>query len=298
MTIPEIPGWTVESLYDDRAQALREAQVLFDSETEHQRLRLFENPTYGRVLTLDGVVQVTEGDEFIYHEMMAHVPIMAHGAAKRVLIVGGGDGGMAREVLRHASVEHVTMVEIDAGVVEFSKKFLPGISAGAFDDPRLNLVIADGAAFMRESDAQFDVIISDSTDPIGPGEVLFTNSFYGHVKRRLAPEGIFVTQNGVPFQQPDELRLTLGAFRTLWIDATCYLATVPTYAGGPMAFGWATDSEARRATQEVLEGRFAAAGISTRYYTPEVHKAAFALPGYVGRLAGQAATAPLGGAAP
>jgi spermidine synthase len=286
MTDPKIPGWTVESLYDDRAQALRETRVLYDSETDHQRLRLFENPTYGRVLTLDGVVQVTEGDEFIYHEMMAHVPILAHGAAKRVLIVGGGDGDMAREVLRHRSVEHVTMVEIDAGVVEFSKKFLPGISAGAFDDPRLNLVIADGAAFMRDSADSFDVIISDSTDPIGPGEVLFTNSFYGHVKRRLAPEGIFVTQNGVPFQQPDELRQTLRVFRTLWIDATCYLATVPTYAGGPMAFGWATDSEVRRVTQEVLEGRFAAAGIETRYYTPEVHKAAFALPGYVDRLAG------------
>ena len=285
MTNPQIPGWTVESLYDDRAQALREVRVLYDSETEHQRLRLFENPTYGRVLTLDGVVQVTEGDEFIYHEMMAHVPILAHGAAKRVLIVGGGDGGMAREVLRHRSVEHVTMVEIDAGVVEFSTQYLPGVSAGAFDDPRLNLVIADGAAFMRDSAGSFDVIISDSTDPIGPGEVLFTDSFYGHVKRRLAPGGIFATQNGVPFQQPEELRNTLRAFRTLWADATCYLATIPTYAGGPMALGWATDSAARQTPLEVLEQRFADAAITTRYYTPEVHKAAFALPGYVRKLA-------------
>lgn len=281
MTDLTIPGWTVESLYDDRAQALRETAVLYDSETGHQRLRLFENPRYGRVLTLDGVVQVTEGDEFIYHEMMAHVPILAHGGAQRVLIIGGGDGGMAREVLRHATVEHVTMVEIDAGVVEFSKKYLPGISAGAFDDKRLNLVIADGAAFVREGTEQFDVVISDSTDPIGPGEVLFTDSFYGHVKRRLATGGIFVTQNGVPFQQPDELRQTLRAFRTLYDDATCYLATVPTYAGGPMAFGWATDSAARRTGLATLERRFADAGIETRYYTPEVHKAAFALPGYV-----------------
>jgi len=284
MTDLTIPGWTVESLYDDRAQALRETAVLYDSETGHQRLRLFENPRYGRVLTLDGVVQVTEGDEFIYHEMMAHVPILAHGGAQRVLIIGGGDGGMAREVLRHATVEHVTMVEIDAGVVEFSKKYLPGISAGAFDDKRLNLVIADGAAFVREGTEQFDVVISDSTDPIGPGEVLFTDSFYGHVKRRLAPGGIFVTQNGVPFQQPDELRQTLRAFRTLYDDATCYLATVPTYAGGPMAFGWATDSAARHTGLATLERRFADAGIETRYYTPEVHKAAFALPGYVKAL--------------
>ena len=171
----------------------------------HQRIRVFENARFGRVLTLDGVVQTTEGDEFIYHEMMAHVPILAHGAARRVLIVGGGDGGMAREVLRHRAVEHVTMVEIDAGVVEFSKKYLPSLSAGAFDDPRLDLVIADGADFVAQTDRRFDVAIIDSTDPVGPGEVLFTDTFYGRAKRCLAPGGVLVTQNGVPFMQGDEL---------------------------------------------------------------------------------------------
>jgi spermidine synthase len=282
----QMPGWTVETLHDDFRQCLKEGAVLYDSETKHQRLRVIENATFGRVLTLDGVVQVTEGDEFIYHEMLTHVPLLAHGAARRVLIIGGGDGGMAREVLRHKTVEHVTMVEIDAGVVEFSKQYLPGISAGAFDDSRLSLVIADGAAFMRESGDTFDVIISDSTDPIGPGEVLFTDSFYGHVKNRLATGGIFVTQNGVPFMQPDELEGTMRAFRSLWRDATCYLATIPTYAGGPMAFGWGTDSAARQVDLGTLETRFAKAAIAARYYTPEVHKAAFALPGYVKKLIG------------
>jgi spermidine synthase len=277
----DMPGWTVETLHDDYRQCLKEDAVLYDSETAHQRLRVIENATFGRVLTLDDVVQTTEGDEFIYHEMLTHVPLLAHGAARRVLIVGGGDGGMAREVLRHRAIEHVTMVEIDAGVVEFSKQYLPSLSAGAFDDARLNLVIADGAAFMRDSTETFDVIISDSTDPIGPGEVLFTDSFYGHVKNRLATGGIFVTQNGVPFMQADELSGTMRAFRTLWSDATCYLATVPSYAGGPMAFGWGTDTAAREVDLAVLETRFAATGIATRYYTPEVHKAAFALPGYV-----------------
>ena len=283
MTDPNapMPGWTVETLHDDFRQCLREGTVLYDSETAHQRLRVIENATFGRVLTLDDVVQTTEGDEFIYHEMMAHVPVLAHGAARRVLIIGGGDGGMAREVLRHSSIEHVTMVEIDAGVVEFSKQYLPSLSAGAFEDARLNLVIADGAAFVRESADTFDVIIADSTDPVGPGEVLFTDSFYGHVKRRLATGGIFVTQNGVPFLQGDELKGTMRAFRALYRDATCYLATIPTYAGGSMAFGWGTDGAARQVALETLETRFAAAGIATRYYTPEVHKAAFALPGYV-----------------
>ncbi|WP_372615342.1 polyamine aminopropyltransferase [Aquicoccus sp.] len=276
--------WSTETLHADYAQSLRIDRLLYDSETGHQRLRVFENPTFGRVLTLDGVVQTTEGDNAIYHEMLTHVPILAHGAARRVLIVGGGDGGMAREVLKHASVEHVTMVEIDAGVVEFSKEYLPTLSQGAFDDPRLDLVIADGAEFMKTTTGGFDVIVVDSTDPIGPGEVLFTDTFYGHAKRALAPNGILVTQNGVPFLQPDELTNTMRAFRALFADATCYLATVPTYAGGPMAFGWGTDGDARATPPDVLKGRFEAAGLTPFYYTPAVHRAAFALPGYVQRL--------------
>lgn len=285
-TIPETPEtWVTERLHDHYAQSLRADAVLYDSKTEHQRLKVLQNGTFGRILTLDDVVQTTEGDNFIYHEMMTHVPILAHGAAKRVLIIGGGDGGMAREALRHASVEHVTMVEIDAGVVDFSKEYLPMLSQGAFDDPRLNLVIADGAAFMRETDEKFDVIIVDSTDPIGPGEVLFTDTFYGNAARALTAQGIIATQNGVPFMQGDELTGTLRAFQALFADASCYLATIPTYAGGPMAFGWGSHSAAPRTVSlDVLEARFAAAGLATEYYTPEVHKAAFALPGYVKKL--------------
>ncbi len=276
--------WAREILHPDYAQSLRVDRVLYDSETGHQRLRVFENRRFGRVMTLDDVVQTTEGDEFIYHEMLSHVPILAHGAVRRVLIVGGGDGGMAREVLHHRGIEHVTMVEIDAGVVAFAREYLPSISAGAFDDPRLELVIADGAAYMREAEAQFDVIIVDSTDPIGPGEVLFTDSFYDHARRRLAPGGILVTQNGVPFLQADELRGTMRAFGALFADWTCYLATVPSYAGGPMAFGWASDGTARDVDLDTLRMRYVAAELSTRYYTPQVHKAAFALPGYVNDL--------------
>ena len=280
----DMTGWSVERLHPDHSQALREDRVLYDSATKHQRLRVLENPTFGRVLTLDGVVQTTEGDNFIYHEMMAHVPVLAHGQARRVLIIGGGDGGMAREVLRHASVTHVTMVEIDAGVVEFSKEYLPSLSAGAFDDPRLDLVIADGAEFIRSTEGGFDVIIVDSTDPIGPGEVLFTDTFYGHAKRALAPGGILVTQNGVPFMQGDELTNTMRAFKALFADWGCYMATIPTYAGGPMAFGWGTDGPARDVSLEVLEARFAQSGLTPDYYTPAVHKGAFALPGYVSKL--------------
>lgn len=279
--------WSEERLHDDLRIRLKIDKLLFDSETGHQRLRLFENDSFGRVLTLDSIVQTTYADEFIYHEMLAHLPILAHGRAKRVLIIGGGDGGMAEEVLKHRTVEHVTMVEIDAGVVEFSRQYLPEICKGAFDDPRLNLVIADGAKFVAETQDRFDVAIIDSTDPVGPGEVLFTEGFYGNARRRLAEGGVIATQNGVPFLQSDELRGTLAAFRKLFRDATCYLATVPSYVGGPMAFGWGTDDESlRQVTEETLAERFAAAGIETRYYTPAVHKAAFALPPYIQDMIG------------
>ena len=280
-------GWLEEVLHDDFQLKLRADQILYDSKTEHQHLVLFENPTFGRVLTLDSVVQTTERDEFIYHEMLAHLPILAHGAARKVLIIGGGDGGMLEEVLKHDSVEKATMVEIDAGVVEFAKKYLPSICGEAFDDPRCDLVIADGNAFVADCAERYDVIIVDSTDPIGPGEVLFTESFYGRCKTCLAPGGILVTQNGVPFLQADELRNTLRHLRALFADASCYLATIPTYAGGPMAFGWASDDLALRTPElAVLERRFADAGIETRYYNPAVHLGAFALPGYIAEMIG------------
>ncbi|AUC55255.1 spermidine synthase [Sagittula sp. P11] len=280
----ETPRWMREQLHGDYAQAMRVDDVLYDSQTDHQRLRVIQNETFGRVLTLDDVVQVTEKDNFIYHEMLTHVPIFAHGAATRICIVGGGDGGMAREALRHKTVKHITMVEIDAGVVEFSKRYLPTISDGAFDDPRLDLVIADGSDFMKTTKGGYDVIIVDSTDPIGPGEALYSNNFYANARKALKDGGIIVTQNGVPFMQGDELTRTMRAFQALFADATCYLATVPSYAGGPMAFGWGTDSGARHTDVNTLQTRFCASGIRPQYYTAEVHKAAFALPGYIRKL--------------
>jgi spermidine synthase len=214
--------------------------------------------------------------------MMTHVPVLAHGAVRRVLIIGGGDGGIAREALRHASIEHVTMVEIDPAVTEFCAAQLPSISNGAFDDPRLELVFADGAKFVHACADQFDVIIVDSTDPVGPGEVLFHEEFYRGAKSRLAPGGVLVTQNGVPFMQASELIGTMEKFGRLFAVATCYMATIPTYVGGPMAMGWGSDNHKLTAvTIDQLKERFRAANFKTRYYTPDVHLASFALPQYV-----------------
>ena len=279
--------WQSETLYDAFEMHYRVSRVLHREKTEHQDLILFENPRFGRMLMLDGITQLTEADEFIYHEMLAHVPIIAHGAAKRVLIIGGGDGGVAREVLRHASVDRLVQVEIDPGVIQFSKRYLPNVSAGAFDNPRMELVIADGAAFVAETTERFDVIIVDSTDPIGPGEVLFTAEFYAACHRALASGGVLVTQSGVPFAQDGVIEMCCRHFRETFSDFWAFRATIPTYVAGEMTLGWAThNSELRRTDVTVLEDRYNAAGLAggTRYYAPDVHVAAFALPPYIREL--------------
>jgi len=280
-----VTEWYNETLYPDVAQRFTVAKVVFRERTEHQDLVIFENPVMGRMLALDGVIQTAEGDEFIYHEMLAHVPILAHGAVRRVLIVGGGDGGMAREVLKHREIDRVTMVEIDRGVVDLCATHIPSIGAEAFKNPRLDLVIADGAAFVKTCRDRFDVIIIDSTDPHGPGAVLFTREFYADCKNCLAPGGILVTQNGVPFFQPDELRTTAARLKTLFADTAFYVGAVPTYYGGFMAFGWGCDDPSPRlADVRTVAERFRRSGIATRYYTPALHVASFALPRFVEKL--------------
>lgn len=271
-----------ETLYDAFGQTFRIDKVYFENKTEHQHLMIFHNAALGRVMVLDGVVQTTEKDEFVYHEMMAHVPLLAHGKTRQVLIVGGGDGGMLREVLKHRTVEQVTMVEIDNAVIEMAKEYLPNHSQGAFDDPRANIVIADGMDFVRDTGQRFDVIISDSTDPIGPGEILFTDDFYAQCKRILNPGGIVVTQNGVAFFQLDEVRTTANRLSHHFSDTTFYSAAVPTYYGGIMTFAWGSnDAAMRNVDLQTLQHRLKSSGISTRYYTPEIHQASFALPRYI-----------------
>jgi len=272
-----------ETLYDSVSQCFRIDKLYFEHKTEHQHLMIFHNAFLGRVMTLDGIVQTTEKDEFIYHEMMAHVPLFAHGAARDVLIIGGGDGGMLREVCKHRDIERITMVEIDAEVVEMAKKYLPNHSAGAFDDSRLNLVISDGMDFVRGcEEACFDVIISDSTDPIGPGEVLFSDDFYAQCKRILKPGGVMTTQNGVPFFQIDEVVDTRRRMGRHFADQGFYGAAVPTYYGGIMTFGWGSDHAGLRQIElATLNQRWRDSGVETRYYTPEIHLGSFALPRYI-----------------
>lgn len=273
--------WT-ETLYNGYGQSFSVDEVLFEHKSEHQHLMIFNNQRFGRVLTLDGIVQTTERDEFIYHEMLTHVPIIAHGSVKRVLIIGGGDGGILREVCRHTAIEYITQVEIDQAVIDLAKEYLPSHSDGAYNDPRANIVIGDGFDFVQQTDQRFDVIISDSTDPHGPGEILFTKDFYAGCQRCLNPGGVLVTQNGVVFMQTDEVTNTAARLNRLFKDWHFYGAAVPTYVGGLMTFAWASDDTRVRTTPpDVLRQRWTATGIRSRYYTPELHHAAFALPQYV-----------------
>ena len=279
---PARNGWVSETLHADIQFSFKADKVLYEQKTDAWHLQLIENAFFGKVLMLDGITQVTSRDEFIYHEMMAHVPILAHGGVREVLIVGGGDCGMAEEVLKHSQITRLTQVEIDQSVVDFSKQHFESFNAPVFNDPRFDLIIDDGAKFVAKTDRRFDVIMIDSTDPIGPGAVLFTEDFYRNCHRCLNQGGVLVTQSGVPFLQEDELVTSIQRFSKLFADASAYVAAIPTYIGGHMALGWASDNtELKTISTDALTERFNAAQIETRYYTPDVHRAAFALPKFI-----------------
>ena len=281
------PKWLTETAFGGARLSFEVARVLHREQTAQQRLDLIDNPIFGKVLMLDGATQVTSADEFIYHEMMAHVPILAHGEARDVLIIGGGDCGLAEEVLKHQGVVNLTQVELDAAVVEFSKTHFHEFNAPVFEDSRFHLEIADGAAFVAETSQRFDVILIDSTDPVGAGAVLFTEVFYRNLQRCLKAGGIAVTQSGVPFMQREEFAMSMRNLSRAFAIASCYVVAVPTYFGGHMALGWASmDRKSRDVSLETLTAR--ASGLDTRYYTPEVHLAAFALPRYIAQAKDEA----------
>jgi spermidine synthase len=284
--------WIAETLFDDLGfrMTFEVKKVLYELQTEHQHLVLFEHPFFGKMLMLDGATQITKRDEFIYQEMMSHVPIFAHGNASDVLIIGGGDCGIAEEVLKHETVKRLTQVEIDPAVVEFAKEHFPEFTKPVFADKRFESVIDDGMKYVARADRRFDVIIVDSTDPQGPGKILFSQKFYTACKRCMRPGGVLVTQNGVPIFQPAELTSSIGKFRRLFAEGTCYVAAIPTYIGGHMAMGFATDNtKLRQQPVRTIAERYRKAGdFKTKYWTPEVHVAAFALPRFIAEAVAKA----------
>lgn len=279
--------WIEETLYDNWGQRFRVVKELARVKSDFQDIVVFESDSHGRVLLLDGVVQITERDEFVYQEMLTHVPLFTHAEPRRVLIIGAGDGGVLRRVLEHPGVEKAVMVEIDGSVIELSKKYLPGIAGDAWNNPRAEVIVGDGIDYVkRAADGSFDVIIVDSTDPIGVGEVLFTDEFYENCARILSAEGLIVNQCGVPFMQADELHETSARRAQFFPHVSAYVAAVPTYVGGFMTLGIASKGKnpAQQNAEEV-RARAVQAGIAgkTDYWTPEIHVGAFNLPPYIAR---------------
>jgi spermidine synthase len=248
---------------------------------------IFESFSHGRVMVLDGCIQITERDEFVYQEMLAHVPLLAHGAACNVLIIGAGDGGVLRRVLQHRGVQRAVMVEIDGEVIRLSREFLPAIGGDAWTDKRAQVIVGDGIDYVKRApDASFDVIIVDSTDPIGVGEVLFTDDFYANCARILTANGLVVNQCGVPFMQADELCETSLRRKLFLPHVSAFVAAVPTYVGGLMALGIAAkQSGIGKQSVDEIRARAEAAGVlgTTEYWTPEIHAGSFDLPPYIAR---------------
>jgi spermidine synthase len=278
-------SWVNETLYDSWGQRFRVVRELARAQSAFQDIMIFESESHGRVMLLDGVVQITERDEFVYQEMLTHIPLLAHGDAKRVLIIGAGDGGVLRRVLMHRNVERAVMVEIDGEVIRLCREHMPSIGGDAWDNPRAEVIVGDGIDYVRNgAPASFDAIVVDSTDPIGVGEVLFTDEFYANAARLLSAGGLIVNQCGVPFMQADELRETSLRRARHFPHVGAYVAAVPTYVGGFMSLGFAAKQPGLDAIpRATIESRARAAGIigHTRYWTPAIHEAAFFLPPYI-----------------
>jgi spermidine synthase len=279
--VSDAPDWFVEPPtrgYEQRYQVRRR---IYTGQSSYQCVEVLDTVPFGRMLTLDGLAQTTEADEHTYHEMLVHVPMFQHPGPRRVLVIGGGDGGTLRRVLEHP-VERVVMVELDELVVSACREHLPAISAGAFDDSRAELMIGDGARFLAESDERFDVILVDSTDPIGAAQVLFSEPFFRSAHRALNTGGLYAMQSGSPLLQAEEMAGAAQGLRAVFPDVRLYLGSVPVYPGILWSFTLAArDGAIQAADPAVIRERMIAAGIQTATYTPELHRAAFALPGYV-----------------
>lgn len=263
--------------------SIRVNRQLFSGQSDFQRIDVFESKEFGRFLTLDGYMMLTEKDEFIYHEMITHVPLAVHPCLKKVLVIGAGDGGVIRELTRYAGIEQIDMVEIDPLVVEVCRKYLPQTSC-RLDDPRLNIYYEDGLRFIRSRENEYDLIIVDSTDPFGPGEGLFTKEFYGNCYKALKDDGIMVNQHESPFYADDATACQRAHKRIVesFPISRVYQAHIPTYPSGHWLFGFA--SKRYHPVHDLNAVGWNLLGISTRYYTPRVHAGAFALPAYVEEL--------------
>lgn len=274
--------WYTEKHSDHVKFSIQVERQLYKNQSEFQRIDVFESNEFGIFFTLDGLMMVTQKDEFIYHDMIVHVAMATNPNIKKVLVIGAGDGGTVRELTRYATVEQIDMVEIDKMVVDVCREYLPQ-TACKLDDPRVNLYYEDGLRFVRNKHEQYDLIIVDSTDPFGPGEGLFTKEFYGNCYKALKPEGILINQHESPYYEAYAKAMNRAhqRIREFFPIARVYQAHIPTYPSGHWLFGFA--SKHHDPLNADLDA-WKALGIETKYYNTELHKGCFALPTYVLQL--------------
>lgn len=275
--------WFSEKHTPDVSLSIRVDRQLVSLQSEFQRIDVFESPEFGRFLTLDGYMMLTEKDEFIYHEMIVHVPMAVHPHAKNVLVIGGGDGGAVRELCQYDSIEHIDLVEIDEKVVEVCREYLP-FTADSLNDSRVNVFYEDGLKYIRDCSDMYDLIIVDSTDPFGPGEGLFAKEFYGGCSKALHEDGIMVNQHESPFYKDDAVMVQRAHKRIVqsFPISRLYQAHIPSYPSGHWLFGFA--SKRCHPIKDMRARQWKALGIKTRYYNSHLHAGAFALPNYVEEL--------------
>ena len=275
--------WFSEAQTPNVKLSIRVDKQLYSGQSEFQRIDVFESPEFGRFLTLDGYMMLTEKDEFIYHEMITHVPMAVHPCVRRVLVIGAGDGGVIRELTRYPEIESIDMVEIDPQVVEVCREYLPQ-TACKLDDPRVHIHYEDGLKYIRRFEDAYDLIIVDSTDPFGPGEGLFTREFYGNCYKALREDGIMVNQHESPFYDEDAVACQRAHKRIVesFPISRVYQAHIPTYPSGHWLFGFA--SKKYHPLKDLNEGRWNARGLACKYYTTTLHRGAFYIPAYVEEL--------------
>ncbi len=272
--------WFSEKHTKNVKLSIRINKQLHSSKSKYQRIDVFDSYEFGRFLVLDGYMMLTEKDEFIYHEMITHVPMAVHPAAKKILVIGAGDGGVVRELCKYDLVEEIDLVEIDKKVIEVCRKYLP-LTSNKLDEPRVKIHIQDGLKFVRDKENIYDLIIVDSTDPFGPGEGLFTKEFYGNCYKALKEDGIMVNQHESPFYKNDA-KATTRAHRRIYDSfdlARVYQAHIPTYPSGHWLFGFA--SKKYHPVRDLDPSRWLDYKIDCRYYNPNLHIGSFALPNYV-----------------
>lgn len=277
--------WYTEEHSPNVRFSIKVQQQLYSAQSPFQRIDVLQAEEFGRFLTLDGLMMLTEKDEFIYHDMITHVPMATNPQIKKVLVIGAGDGGTVRELTRYQTIEQIDMVEIDEMVVEACRKYLPQ-TAGKLDDPRVNLFFEDGLKFVRTKENAYDLIIVDSTDPFGPGEGLFTKEFYGNCYKALTPDGILVNQHENPYYEEYAHSMHRAHQRIIDFFPVCrvYQAHIPTYPSGHWLFGFA--SKKYDPVKDLNSTAWNKLGLKTKYYNTELHKGCFALPNYVKELLG------------